>query len=63
MGVMSVLKKLRELWANRNRVSEDDAPPQSRDPREINRAEVGAGGLYGPIAPPSLRPGRRVAQV
>ena len=49
---MSILTKLREMWANRNRASEGGEPPASRDPHEVNIDNVGAGGLYSPIAPP-----------
>lgn len=53
---MSILEKLRDLWANRNRASEGDARAAAElleeHPNEINKDNVGAGGLYSPIVPP-----------
>jgi hypothetical protein len=43
---MSILKRLRDLWASRNRASEDDARPPSGDPHEINIDNIGPMGGY-----------------
>jgi hypothetical protein len=49
---MGLLQKIRDLLANRDSASDDEASAAPRDPHEVNIDNVGAGGLYAPIAPP-----------
>lgn len=53
---MGLLQKIRDRWANRNTVSEDEAQPPSRDPRDVNRDQEGIGGAYAPIGSPGPVP-------